>query len=196
MTQPFQNYGFLLEPVEWRYAMRREYQEIIPGLFLGPYHVARNIEALQRQGISHCIIIRDPLERGFLRPLFPNQLQYLEIEVASSNLQSVIPYFLPFRKFVQEAQCLREQYTLGLQVTPETMNRSVVTPPVPHGNVLVYCRDGISLSPTFVIAYLMEVMQMPFSQAYLYLQNRRFCLNPNDGLKLQLQVGWIISFAN
>ena len=36
-----------------RYEMRRDCQEIIPGLLLGPYLVSRDLEKLRKLGISH-----------------------------------------------------------------------------------------------------------------------------------------------
>lgn len=36
-----------------RYEMRRDCQEIIPGLLLGPYLVSKEIEKLRKLGISH-----------------------------------------------------------------------------------------------------------------------------------------------
>jgi hypothetical protein len=36
-----------------RYEMRRDCQEIIPGLLLGPYLVSRELDKLRKLGISH-----------------------------------------------------------------------------------------------------------------------------------------------
>ena len=36
-----------------RYEMRRDCQEIIPGLLLGPYLVSRDLEKLRKLGITH-----------------------------------------------------------------------------------------------------------------------------------------------
>jgi serine/threonine/tyrosine-interacting protein len=39
--------------VEWRYEMRRECQEILPGLFLGPFVASKSLETLQSLNITH-----------------------------------------------------------------------------------------------------------------------------------------------
>ncbi|PSS06832.1 hypothetical protein PHLCEN_2v3551 [Hermanssonia centrifuga] len=38
---------------EWTYEMRREPQEIIPGLLLGPLQASKSLETLQSLGITH-----------------------------------------------------------------------------------------------------------------------------------------------
>jgi hypothetical protein len=39
--------------IEWRYEMRRECQEILPGLWLGPFLVSKSLETLQSLAITH-----------------------------------------------------------------------------------------------------------------------------------------------
>ena len=56
-----------------------------------------------------------------------------------------------------------------------------------HGKVLVQCNGGISRSPSFIVAYLMESRDMDFHSAYSFVQNKRFCINPNEGFKYQLK---------
>ena len=43
-----------------RYEMRRECQEIIPGLFLGPFQVSKSLDLLKQLGITH-MYTRSPL---------------------------------------------------------------------------------------------------------------------------------------
>ena len=61
---------------EWRYEMRREMQEILPGLFIGPFQVAKDVQALQASGITHILILRDLRESHLLRELFPTNFVY------------------------------------------------------------------------------------------------------------------------
>jgi hypothetical protein len=39
--------------IEWRYEMRRECQEILPGLLLGPFVASKSLETLQSLNITH-----------------------------------------------------------------------------------------------------------------------------------------------
>ena len=46
-----------------------------------------------------------------------------------------------------------------------------------------------------MIAYIMETFELDFHQAYAYVQNRRFCVCPNDGFLNQLKVcGFFFAF--
>lgn len=47
------------------------------------------------------------------------------------------------------------------------------------GNVLVHGNVGISRSAAFVITYIMETFGMKYRDAFAYVQERRFCINPN-----------------
>jgi len=50
----------LFEPTDWKYEMRREMQEVIPGVFLGPYAAAKDHAALKNNRITHILMIREP----------------------------------------------------------------------------------------------------------------------------------------
>lgn len=143
--------------------MRRQMQEILPGLFLGPYSCSKDLELLQQNAISHIVSIRDSSEKMLLRPRFPEHFRYFEIEVSDSPNERLIPHFPQAKAFIDDAL-----YN--------------------GGRVFVHCNGGISRSPAFVVAYVMETVKMDYQQAYSYVQNRRFCMNPNEGFKVQLKV--------
>uniref|UniRef100_A0A8C4PHE7 Dual specificity phosphatase catalytic domain-containing protein n=1 Tax=Equus asinus asinus TaxID=83772 RepID=A0A8C4PHE7_EQUAS len=46
-------------------------------------------------------------------------------------------------------------------------------------------------SAAFVIAYIMETFGMKYRDAFSYVQERRFCINPNAGFVHQLQVTFL-----
>jgi hypothetical protein len=68
-------------PHDWKYEMRREAQEIIPRLFLGPFASAKSEEWLRSKGITHVVCIRDQSEKALLRPRFPNEICYQVVYV-------------------------------------------------------------------------------------------------------------------
>jgi len=47
---------------------------------------------------------------------------------------------------------------------------------------------GISRSPAFVIAYLMESNNISYEEAFKLVKSKRFCIKPNMGFELQLKV--------
>ncbi len=84
------------------------------------------------------------------------------IPISDSPLQNLIQHFPACYQFIQSA---REQ----------------------GGSVLVHCNGGISRAPAVAVAYLMESQGWDYSNAYSWVQNIRFCINPNVGFKHQLQ---------
>ncbi|KAJ3118322.1 hypothetical protein HDU96_002479 [Phlyctochytrium bullatum] len=144
------------------YEMRREMQEILPNLWLGPYSCARELETLVSHGITHILGIMDQTERRLMRRTYPDRFVYHFIEVSDSPMQNLIPYFPEGKDFIGRALAA-------------------------GGRVLVYCNNGLSRSPAFVVAYVMEVEKRDFEDAYAFVQQRRFCMNPNEGFKYQLK---------
>ncbi|KAJ3414277.1 hypothetical protein HDV05_006806 [Chytridiales sp. JEL 0842] len=143
--------------------MRREMQEIIPNVFLGPYSCARDRDYLKSHGITHLLCVMDKGEKALMKMRFPGEFVYYDIEVSDSPMQNLIPFFSSANAFIKQA------------VKQE------------GGRVLVYCNNGLSRSPSVVVAYMMEVEGWECIKAFTHVQHRRFCINPNDGFKLQLR---------
>jgi len=57
--------------------MRRDMQEIIPGLFLGPFYCAKNLKLLKDNQITHILCINDVKEEKIIKPYFIGQFTYL-----------------------------------------------------------------------------------------------------------------------
>ncbi|KAJ3522126.1 hypothetical protein NMY22_g12021 [Coprinellus aureogranulatus] len=89
--------------VEWRYEMRRECQEILPGLFLGPFVASKSLDTLQGLGITHIVCIRDAKEAFSVKPRFPGTFQYLTLDVEDNEEQNLIRLFPNARRFITEA---------------------------------------------------------------------------------------------
>nr|KAF6389100.1 serine/threonine/tyrosine interacting protein [Myotis myotis] len=149
---------------EWTYPMRREMQEILPGLFLGPYSSAMKskLPILQKHGVTHIICIRQNIEANFIKPNFQQLFRYLVLDIADNPVENIIRFF---------------------PMTKEFIDGSLQT----GGKVLVHGNAGISRSAAFVIAYIMETFGMKYRDAFAYVQERRFCINPNAGFVHQLQ---------
>ncbi|OAJ40102.1 hypothetical protein BDEG_23875 [Batrachochytrium dendrobatidis JEL423] len=148
--------------VNWQYEMRRDMQEIIPGLWLGPYSCARDNSLLHLKGITHILCVRESNEEMMVRMRFPEEFHYLCIQASDSPLQNLIPLFPKATSFIHTA------ITNG-------------------GSVLVHCNGGISRSPAFVVAYMMDMHDMQFAAAFQFVQSKRFCMNPIEVFKYQLR---------
>jgi serine/threonine/tyrosine-interacting protein len=101
-----------LTPGSERYEMRRQCQEILPGLFLGPFVASKSLETLNSLQISHmCVLrekmahrsltrilphsvcIRDQKEAFSVRPRFPEHFRYLVLDVQDNEEQNLIRLF-------------------------------------------------------------------------------------------------------
>ena len=47
---------------------------------------------------------------------------------------------------------------------------------------------GISLSPAFVVMFVMQYYQLNWEDALHLVQNRRYCISPNGGFLTQIKV--------
>ncbi|RWS02233.1 serine/threonine/tyrosine-interacting protein-like isoform X2 [Dinothrombium tinctorium] len=153
--------NFVLQ--EWEYQMRREMQEIIPGVFLGPYGVAGKSkrEYLLSHGITHIVCVRQDIEANCIKPNFPDLFEYLILEIADSPTQNIIPFFDKARDFINN--CIQNK-----------------------GKVLVHGNAGISRSAALVVAYVMEYCNYSSTEALKLVQRKRFCIYPNEGFRRQL----------
>ena len=53
---------------------------------------------------------------------------------------------------------------------------------------LMVTLGGISLSPAFVIMFVMQHYQLSWEDALHLVQNRRYCISPNGGFLTQIKV--------
>ncbi|XP_005986544.1 serine/threonine/tyrosine-interacting protein isoform X2 [Latimeria chalumnae] len=132
---------------DWTYPMRREMQEILPGLYLGPYSAAMKskLSLLQKHGITHIVCVRQNIEANFIKPNFQQQFRYLVLDIADNPVENIIRFFTVTKEFIDA--CLQT-----------------------GGKILVHGNAGISRR-----------------DAFTYVQERRFCINPNVGFVHQLQ---------
>jgi len=117
---------------------------------------------LKGYNITHIVCIWDAAEAYSVRPRFPEHFKYLVLDVKDSEEQNLIRLFPGAKEFIDSA--LRG-----------------------GGRVLVHCNGGISLSPAFVVMYVMESLNMSWEDALHYVQNRRYCISPNGGFLTQIK---------
>ncbi|KAI8083072.1 phosphatases II [Halteromyces radiatus] len=149
---------------DWQYEMRREMQELLPGLYLGPFAVCRDVNTLKSHGVTHILCLLDGNEVNlFQRTLeVASQFNSHIIEIADTHLQLLITHFPVASQFIRSG--------------------------IDHGGkVLICCNGGMSRSPCFAIAYIMETFNISFRDAYQFVQARRLCINPNEAFKSQLK---------
>lgn len=79
--------------IDWKYEMRRSAQEVLPGLFVGPYQSSKNLPELQELGITHIVCLYEERERLIVKPRFEGQFQYLPLLVRDASDQNLISLF-------------------------------------------------------------------------------------------------------
>ncbi|GAA5969055.1 hypothetical protein JCM8115_000290 [Rhodotorula mucilaginosa] len=147
---------------DWKYEMRREAQEILPGLYVGPFQPSTKREILKNLGVTHILCIAETREAHILKPKFPGEFEYLIQDIRDADDQNLI------RIFPQACQFIDGALENG-------------------GRVLVHCGDGISRSPAIVTAYVMIKTGLGHEDAFAFVQARRFCVAPRTEFVHQLE---------
>lgn len=147
--------------IDWKYEMRREAQEVLPSVFVGPYQASKDLNALKNSLITHICCISESREAHLLKPRFPDQFQYIVLDIRDATDQNLISIFPQALRFIDG--CLNS-----------------------GGRVLVHCGDGLSRSPAVATAYAMAKYNMTSEDAFQFIQSRRFCASPNLGFLRQL----------
>jgi hypothetical protein len=84
---------------DWAYSDRRNFQEIIPRLFLGiltflkesgPYTASRVLQPLVDAGITHVLIVRHPGEAHIVNPKFPTHFVYHIINIKDQPGENIV----------------------------------------------------------------------------------------------------------
>ncbi|KAL8589774.1 hypothetical protein ACOMHN_020777 [Nucella lapillus] len=152
------------EAVDWTYNMRREMQEIIPGLYLGPYSAATKSElgSLTVAGITHIVCVRQQIEASHVKPNFPQVFKYLVLDIGNNETENIIQYFPQVNEFL--LSCLKS-----------------------GGRALVHGVTGTSRSAALVQAFLMMHCGLSCAQSYLYIHSYRYCIYPNPNFVRQLE---------
>ncbi len=146
------------------------------------------------------VCIRDVKEAFSVRPRFPDAFEYLVLDVQDSEEQNLIRLFPKFVLQIMNCPNSRPTRLRAQQFINTALSRG--------GRVLVHCNGnllhvvwyegwlnersplgGISLSPAFVIMFVMQHYQLSWEDALHLVQNRRYCISPNGGFLTQIKVG-------
>ena len=214
-----------------RYEMRRQCQEILPRLYLGPLQASKSLETLQSLGITHMYVRIQRISHVFTEMQHewrPNSVfaygmrrrrslydhGFLSISntwcwmcrIARNRTSSA---YSPSTSGVHLYPCVN--------ITPYSASgiccraKQYIDDAIAQGGcVLVHCNGarhdgrnafavltskfspstgGISLSPAFVVMYVMQHHGLSWEDALHLVQNRRYCISPNGGFLTQIKVG-------
>ena len=130
--------------------------QILPCLYLGTEWNASNYDSLLSDNVTHILNVSSDVDN-----FFPDSFKYLNIRVEDVNETDLLKEFDRTNKFIHEA---REQ----------------------GAGCLVHCKMGVSRSASVVLAYLMKEFNYSLEHAFHFTKQKRSCINPNDGFRLQL----------
>ncbi|CAF0835985.1 unnamed protein product [Brachionus calyciflorus] len=131
--------------------------KILDYLYLGTEWNASNYDTLVNDRVTHILNVSSEVDN-----FFPDTFKYLNIRVLDVDETDLLKEFNRTYKFIQEA---KEQNTC----------------------CLVHCKMGVSRSASVVIAYLMKEQDLTFQSAFNFTKQKRACINPNDGFRVQLK---------
>jgi hypothetical protein len=161
----------------WKYEHRREAQDILSYLWLGPLHAARDRDFLLREGITLMIGIQHKsglgpkLTMGAMRVADELGIAKATLEVGSN--QDLIALFPTATRIINSH--MREMF-----------NRAMLNPSggIRPGKALVFCESGNDKSAAVAAAYLMDNFEgADYVKACQICNVRRFCCSFDDGVK-------------
>lgn len=149
--------------------------KILENLFVGSHHNAQDIGFMNRHRITHLLQIASEIP-----PKFPQRFQYCIVRIGNHNGAKIGPYLESSLDFIHSTITTPNHNTITrdghLQIATSTRKS--------NKRVLVYCSDGISRAPTFVIAYLMQHQKIEFEEAFSTCKKMHPKTNPIQGFVL------------
>jgi protein-tyrosine phosphatase len=127
-------------------------------LWLGDRFAAADTQVLKKLGITYLLTLYGTHEHEYSEPV--KALCIPLCDFGNSDLGLVLKRCFAF---IDEAKAKKQK-------------------------ILVHCAAGINRSPTIVIAYLMRVNQWKYRQAFDYVQDRRWFINPAPLYRKQLRM--------
>ncbi|KAH8155573.1 uncharacterized protein LAJ45_00583 [Morchella importuna] len=181
---------------DWKYESRREAQQILTHLWLGPLSAAKSIDFIKRENITLLLAVRSAMtaKANLLATQLPG-VRFESIDV-SGNQQLIA-------QFQRATDLIDEHYLSGLGAErPNEINVPIdgrvlytyqrayfqahrALPP--GGKTLLFCESGNERSAAVAAAYIMQHLGGSAVQAIQHVQSRRFCVCFDDGMKWLLQ---------
>lgn len=132
--------------------------EIMPGLYLGNYRVAKNLPLLKYMGVSHIVNCAKELPN-----YFDSQFAYRHLPLDDHSTADVSQYFSDTYRFIDDALSQGQK-------------------------VYVHCAAGVSRSVTILTYYLSKKYAQTPEDVISSIQKIRTIANPNPGFRQQLRM--------
>ncbi|KAF3206391.1 hypothetical protein TWF191_001472 [Orbilia oligospora] len=164
---------------DWRYESRREAQQILPHLYLGPVSAAKDLAYLRRENITLLIAVRNNVtaRHRLLNayneiakdPELKARIRFESVDVSGN--QELIASFPIASKLVDD-----HLYNNAPPSFARRKPNGLPEQPPNPGKTLIYCESGNERSAAVAAAYIMQHINCSAVQAIQVIQGRRFCL--------------------
>ncbi|KAG8528451.1 uncharacterized protein KY384_007369 [Bacidia gigantensis] len=165
--------------LEWQYEDRRNAQQVLPFLYLGPSSAARDTQFLLREGITMVIAVRNILIAQ-ARMLWSKPAEALNLEMKAID--------------VAGNQELIAQFSRGIEMINEHLSRVYrnTGPTTANGSdgvgrktgkILIFCETGNERSAALIVAYIMAMYSHDVVTAIQIVQAQRFAVAFDDSLR-------------
>jgi serine/threonine/tyrosine-interacting protein len=151
---------------DWSYEMRREAQQVLPFLYLGPLSCAKDRTFLQREDITLLLAVRS--KQSAMARLVSGEKVAAELGIEADSID-----VLNNQELIAEYP--RAIRRINEHISSSSRLRSMSTPTPPR-KVLVFCESGNERSASVVIAYMMAMLNLNMQDALWTVQHRRFCV--------------------
>lgn len=131
--------------------------QITPNIYIGDIHSASSSKLLNELGIKNVICAIKGMD-----PMFPNELNYMNLDLIDTELQQISDVFDDTNKFIEKCISNDEK-------------------------ILVHCVCGVSRSVSIVIAYLMKSQNDTYEQSLNFIKIKRNIAQPNKFFETQLR---------
>ncbi|EPS43501.1 hypothetical protein H072_2538 [Dactylellina haptotyla CBS 200.50] len=189
-SQLLANSGILPTTLQdWRYESRREAQQILPHLYLGPLSAAKDLDYLRRENITLLIAVRNHITaRARLLNAYNEIAKDPELKAAirfesvdvSGNAELIASF--PIASKLIDDHLYRESDPFFKR----RKSNGLPAPPENPGKTLIYCESGNERSAAVCAAYIMQHINCSAVQAIQVIQGRRFCVCFDDAMKYLL----------
>lgn len=156
---------------EWKYEMRREAQEILPFLYLGPAMCVKNRDFMLKEHFTLLLSIRTKLSVQARLVSGQRIADELGIEAASVDFLDNQEFISTFPRTIR---CIND-HLASPRIAGSHENRQ-------PRKILIFCESGNERSAAIVAAYLMVMFGLDAGSALYVIQQRRFCINIESSL--------------
>jgi len=170
--------------LDWKYEQRRQAQQILPFLWLGPVAAARDSSFLQKSNITMVIAVRNTLSAQ-ARLLGSKAAEGLGIQSETVDVAGNPELIAAFPRAIEMIN-LHLSKAYQVDQSKSTIRNGTDASDVP-GKVLVFCETGNERSAAVAVAYIMAMYSVKCVKAIQLAQAQRFAVSIDDSMKHLLQ---------